>query len=503
MAKRAAKSKASQPPQTVLELSAASARKFFLKPESYCNIDFPPYIEFGPLIRAVEVALGNRDRRSIGKPGDYEDVNYSLLTNKDGRYAWRPFQLMHPVLYVALVNAITEKGAWKLICERFAEFQAGPRSRCLSIPLRSRTKRTDRAAQILNWWQEVEQGSIERALEYAYVFHADITDCYPSIYTHSIAWALHTKPVAKQRRQDFNLIGNVIDTVIQDMRHRQTNGIPQGSVLMDFIAEMVLGYADLELREKLDADGVKAYCILRYRDDYRIFVNSPQTGEAVLKALTEVLIGLGLKLGAAKTTGGIPVVRSAVKPDKLAWMRSRQYDRDLAKHLLLIHAHGSEFPNSGSLRVALLDYHTRLVAVKRAIRNPMVLISIAVDIAYNNPKVFDVCAGVVSRLLVELDKPERDDTIKKIEKKIDRLPNVGHLEVWLQRISHGYVPDLDYSESICKLVQGQTVPLWKNDWISDKKLIKVLSPAAIVNQKALKSLAKVVRPSEINLFLYD
>lgn len=503
MAKRAAKTKASIPPRSVLELSAISARKFFLKAESYCNVDFPPYIKFGAMIAAVEKCLGARAYKSVGKPGECENVNYSLLTNKDGRYAWRPFQLVNPVLYVALTKAITEKAAWNLIRKRFAEFQEGHRSKCLSIPLRSSSKRTDRAAQILNWWLEVEQGSIERALDYAYVFHADITDCYPSIYTHSIAWALHTKSVAKQNRGDNSLIGNFIDGLIQDMRHRQTNGIPQGSVLMDFISEMVLGYADLQLRERLDADKVKTYRILRYRDDYRIFVNSPQIGEAILKVLTEVLISLGLKLGAAKTTGGVPVVRSAVKPDKLAWMRTRQYDKDLGKHLLLIHAHSTEYPNSGSLRVALLDYHARLVAVKRAIRNPKVLVSIAVDIAYNNPKVFDVCAGVVSRLLVDLDKTEREGTIKKIEKKIGRLPNVGHLEVWLQRISHGYVPDLEYSESVCKLVQGEKAQLWNNSWISDKKLLKTMDPATIVDQQALKSLAKVVKPSEINLFLYD
>jgi hypothetical protein len=36
------------------------------------------------------------------------------------------------------------------------------------------------------------------------------------------------------------------------MRHGQTNGIPQGSVLMDFIAEMVLGYADTLITKKTE-----------------------------------------------------------------------------------------------------------------------------------------------------------------------------------------------------------------------------------------------------------
>ena len=115
-------------------------------------------------------------------------------------------------------------------------------------------------------------------------------------------WALHTKSEAKKKenRTDLKLIGNQIDKHIQDMRHGQTNGIPQGSVLMDFIAEMVLGYADLELSGEIETVGISDYLILRYRDDYRIFVNNPRDGEQIVKLLTEVTISLGLKLNPSK-----------------------------------------------------------------------------------------------------------------------------------------------------------------------------------------------------------
>ena len=201
------------------------------------------------------------------KPCDHEGVNYSMLSNKDGRYAWRPFQVIHPALYVSLVNKITEPAQWKVIRERFKEFQALAKFKCLSIPLQASSKRKDKAAQILNWWQGIEQGSLELALEYNHVFHADITDCYAAIYTHTVAWAVHGKAEAKAKKKDKSLIGNIIDGHIQDMRHGQTNGIPQGSVLMDFIAELVLGFADLELNSRLKVAGVTEFRILRYRDD--------------------------------------------------------------------------------------------------------------------------------------------------------------------------------------------------------------------------------------------
>lgn len=351
--------------RTVLQMTAKQARTFLLKEESYCNVELPTYFTFARLLSSVsKEVLGKPLAGMSSKPRDHEGVNYSMLSNKDGRHAWRPFQLIHPALYVSLVEQLTKPANWDVIRKRFAAFQKHSNFRCLSIPLESMSGRKDKAAQILNWWQGIEQGSLELALDYNYSFHADVTDCYAAIYTHSIAWAIHTKPTAKQKRND-KIIGNIIDWHIQDMRHGQTNGIPQGSVLMDFISELVLGYADLEMADRLTNANITEYRILRYRDDYRIFVQSPNVGEQILKCLTEVLIGLGMKLNSGKTTGSQQVVASALKADKRAWLRGRQSDQNLQKHLLVIHSHGIDHPNAGSLTIALTRYHERLSKYKR------------------------------------------------------------------------------------------------------------------------------------------
>lgn len=497
----AKKKTAQKAERSMLQMTASQARAFLLKPESYCGIDLPVYFTFARVLSAVTKELSGKALSSVSsKPRDHEGVNYSMLSNKDGRHAWRPLQLIHPALYVSLVQKITEPAQWKVIRERFKEFQKAANMKCLSIPIEASPTRKDKAAQILNWWQGIEQGSIEFALDYNYAFHADITDCYSAIYTHSIAWAVHGRPKAKAERNNKGLIGNIIDAHIQDMRHGQTNGIPQGSTLMDFISEMVLGYADLELSERLKAARITEFRILRYRDDYRIFVQSPQIGEAILKCLTEVLIDLGLKLNASKTTGAQLVVSNAIKPDKRAWLRGRQGDANLQKHLLVIHAHGHDFPNAGSLTVALTHFHERLNATKR-ISNPLVLISIATDIAYHSPKAFPVCSAIISKLLSVLPtKAARVDAIQKIHAKLSQLPNTGHMEAWLQRISHSFVPNLAYKETLCRLVKGDSVALWNNDWITSATLKAAIDPAKIVNKAKLRSLKPVVRPKEIELF---
>jgi hypothetical protein len=458
-------------------MTGTQARAFFLKSESYCRVDFPPYFQFRQLLKPISEVLRQKrlsEMRSKS-PRECEDVCYSILSNKDGRHAWRPLELIHPAIYGSLVNAITSKNHWVQIKRRFAEFQNIPQIKCLSVPLQSLSKQKDKAAQILQWWTGIEQATIELALDYAYVFHADITDCYGAIYTHSIAWAMHGKTIAKTKRSDMSLIGNVIDSHIQDMRHGQTNGIPQGSVLMDLVAELVLGYADLQLHKRLtELNSVADYRILRYRDDYRIFVNDTQVGEIILKSLTEVMIDLSLKLNTAKTTGVQSVIESALKPDKLAWIKNKQGDRNLQKHLLLIHAHSTEFTNAGSLAVALSAFHERINKAKK-IRDPMPLISIVVDIGYHSPRVFPVCAAIVSKLLNYLkSKAAKKKVIKKINRKLSELPNTGHMEVWLQRISQPHKLYLEFSEPLCELVRGEKVPLWNNDWISSSKL-KVLS----------------------------
>lgn len=487
--------------RSVLEMSSAQARKFFLKPESYCSVELPPYFKFGTILSAVAELLKGKSLADMSsKPRQHEGVNYSLLSNKDGRHAWRPFQLIHPALYVSLVDQITAPNNWAFIRDRFKKFRELKKCTCLSIPVQSLSKRKDKAAQIIQWWQGIEQQSIELAMEYEYVFHADITDCYGSIYTHSIAWALHGKQDAKKCQRDKTLIGNVIDLHIQDMRHGQTNGIPQGSALMDFIAEMVLGYADLELSEKLERVSITEYRILRYRDDYRVFVNNPQTGEAVLKALTEVMIGLGLKLNTSKTTGSQSVISSSLKSDKRAWIRSRQGDANLQKHLLIIHAHGLDYPNAGSLVVALSEFNKRLSRLRR-VQNPLVLISIVVDIAYGSPRTIPVCAAIVSKLLSFLkSNEERQGVLENVYKKLSRFPNTGLMEVWLQRIGHFYDFHPGYEEALCRIVARKETGLWNNDWITAKALKDAITPARIFDKDTFNAMKPVILPSEVELF---
>lgn len=497
--------------KTILEISNTEAKAFFLTQKAYCSIDLPAYFDFQPLLNNLSSIIGDKQSKDIRqkKPNDIESVNYKFYSNKDGRYDWRPLQLIHPALYICLVNAITETNSWALILERFRQFQENTNIICCSLPLVD-VKKIDKSTKketILNWWNTIEQKSIEYALNYNCFLNTDIVNCYGSIYTHSIPWAIHEKSYSKDHRSE-DIIGNVIDQSIQAMSYSQTNGIPQGSALCDFIAEIVLGYADLELTRSIESynsnnpkNVIDDYKILRYRDDYRIFTKNQEKAVVIAKLLSEVLQDLNFKLNNQKTFISTNIIKDSIKPDKLYWNEAKQGDKSLQKHLLLIHSLAEKYPNSGSVSKALDKFYDRLYSIKLFKENNLaVLISIMVDLLYKNPRVYPIGCSILAKMLsLETDTKVKNDIILSIKKKFESIPNIGHLQVWLQRMTLKINPEEEYDEKLCKIVYGQEKEIWNNDWLKGN-IKSVFKKTSIVDKSKIDKLSTIPEPSEIKVF---
>lgn len=497
----------------ILELNYTEAKQFFLKEKSYFKDNLPRYFAFQNILHQIYLKIEGRllsdfleshidenGKRKATYPCDCENVNYKFLNNKDGKFAWRPFQLIHPALYVSLVHKITEESNWNLIADRFREFDSNPKIKCYSIPIESESKLSDKATTIGVWWQFIEQRSIEFALSYEYVIHTDISDCYGSIYTHSIAWAIHTKQIAKSKRKDFSLIGNTIDKHLQDMAFGQTNGIPQGSVLMDFIAEIVLGFVDLELSERIQETGINDYQIIRYRDDYRIFSNNPQDAELITKLLTEILVELGMRLNAQKTLVSNNIVRDSIKPDKLYWLASKRETTNIQEHLLLIHSLSEKHPNSGSLNKALEKFYNRVKSIKETEQSIQVLVSILVDVMYKNPNTYPIASAIFSKLLSLIDDIHiRDEILESVSVKFNKIPNTGHLKIWLQRLTLKIDRQRLYDENLCKKVNDNKTQIWNSDWLNNE-LKTLVSTTPIIDEQVIQDMDIIINTNEVQLF---
>ena len=498
----------------LLEMKSKEAREFLLESDNYANFEIPEYFNFQRILDKVNKFTQGKDLKSFcatqissnGKskiilPSQLENVNYKFVNNKDGKYAYRPFQLIHPVLYVKLVQTVTDKNNWKKITKRFAKLHKHKEIECVGIPGKSTNSKTStKKATIINWWTKIEQRSIELSLDYDYVIHTDITNCYPNIYTHSVAWAIESRKTAKEVR-DRSLLGNQIDSILQSMSYGQTNGIPQGCKLMDFIAEMVLGYADLQLGNTIRSLKGR-YKILRYRDDYRIFTNSPVEAKMIMKSLTDILSELGLSLGASKTFVSDDVVRSSLKEDKLYWLSVVNYQYRFQKQLLLINNLSHKHPNSGQLGNELRKFYARIEKFSKKFNDTHALISIVVDIALRNPKMYPLCTAIISILIRKLKRKEQKRIVRKVITKFDRIPNTGHMMIWLQRIFINIDPKQNFNEKLCKVVKDPSKKLWNSRWLNGN-LKDIVDNTRIVDQKAVKSIDNIIPLKSVEGGLYS
>ena len=488
----------------LIELSNEEARKHFLKGSSYFNADFPSYISFEPILTDVAALLNGRSYTAFksANPSNFPDVNYNFLANKDGKFAWRPLELIHPAIYISLVNTICDPDNWMHIKKRFSEFEAGAVD-CCSAPVMSLDNQTDVAKQIRSWWQSVEQRSLTYSLEYSHILHTDVTDCYGSLYTHSISWALHGLKDGKEKKVGKSLLGNRIDSHIQAGRYGQTNGISQGSVLMDFVAEIVLGYVDKQINSVLGEP--TDFCILRYRDDYRIFANSDDRAEVILKVISDKLRSVGMRLGVSKTLLNRNVVEAAIKPDKLAGIDLQDLGdanaRTIQKQLLRLHSFGQRFPNSGALRRLVSEFHDKISKQTERPDDLEVLVAIAADIGFVSPATFPAVAGILSHLISLASTEEKTRLWMKVRKKMARIPYNGYLEIWLQRVTQPRAVGIQFTsdEPICKIVNGETPDLWENGWISSNDLRNALRVSKIV-VGSVSDTEEVVKPEEVELF---
>ncbi|PSV03813.1 reverse transcriptase [Photobacterium leiognathi subsp. mandapamensis] len=497
-------------------MTAEEAKAFFLKNESYCSFSLPVYFNFAPLLNAISNSLEAKPNgiSDIGYRNacDYEGANYTLQTNKDGHYSWRPFELIHPAIYTHLVHKITEEASWVFLVQRFGELQGNKKITCASLPREANDEEISDTAETVNgWWQEVEQESINKALEYKYLFTTDIANFYPSIYTHSIPWAIHTKEVAKPIRGSNANLGNRIDFALRQMRWGQTNGIPQGSALMDFIAEIVLGYADEMLGQKLDDEGVVDYHIIRYRDDYRVFTNSKEDAEAIARHLTVILRELGLQLNASKTSLSEDIIFNAMKPDKqdaLMLFGKTVSATTIQKTLLKLAIFSRKHKNSGQLHKYLAKINKRLEGMKKLKEDVRPLVSIIADMMIHNPRTFASCALVLSNVLkfVE-DDAEKIELLELVKKKFEPILGTGILDIWLQRISYHINPDIEYRETLCAIVSGvydkPYEHVWNSDWITDNNFKNVVLATPFVDEGELNGCKPVIPEYEVVLYPYD
>lgn len=165
-----------------------------------------------------------------------------------------------------------------------------------------------RYSNVYKFYDSAEYRSCER--RFGYLVRVDVAKCFDSIYTHSIAWAAHGHDYVKTNLSSSTAIdhtfGGAFDRLMQRLNHSETSGITIGSEASRIFAEVILQAVDLQIESQLAELGLsfgKDYEILRYVDDYFIFLANEQDRGRVLEIVARSLRTYKLHLNAAKEEG--------------------------------------------------------------------------------------------------------------------------------------------------------------------------------------------------------
>lgn len=552
--------------RNILTLNHDEAMDFFLKSEQYHGFELPEYFSFDEVLKYVREKVRTISYEECLKkgvsPDSLSDVNLDILLNKDGRYAVRPIILANPFLYYFLVREVCCESNWQVIKDLFEKFNVPHITSCAIPVIPNEKEPFHKATTINNWWNSMEQRSIELSLEYRYMFVTDITNCYGSVNPQTFDWAFTLKDTTIATGIQSPIAQN-IQKFLRALQQGRNIGIPQGSAIFDFVGEIILGYSDLLLHESLQAKAKEYegqgktfpdYEIIRYRDDYRIFCSNREALEDISYILQQVLERLNFRMNSQKTKISDSIVIDAVKADKLAYIyntpifNKKGVDFDsYEKHLLYILMFSRQYPDSGSIRIMLSDIDKRIEEHLKSLeeknnskaedwesvdlgkdakpaksesifsglktyKHPKyipggsirALSAVCTQIALENVGCVHYALRIISRMIDSLkDMKEKQSIIDLVYNKLCNLPNSDYNQLWLQNMT--YTQDKKkgaspYSLRLCQLVAGKEIqPLWNNVWL-DSELEEQLPYDSIVNKETLKKVTPVIVFRETRMY---
>lgn len=203
----------------------------------------------------------------------------------------RNYGIPHPIAYAQLSNHIARN--WASI----ESFQKS------SVSMIRPKKHKDKRIIIMDYDRFQQRSSRVRNFSFnkKFVAKADISNCFPSIYTHAIPWAAVGKTLAKnEKTKGWH---NKLDFYARQSVRGETQGLPVGPGTSNIICEILLSTIDSRLGSEFDFIGVDAKNgMSRYIDDYTYYCDSFDQAERFLRRLDEELNSFKLHLNPKKTT---------------------------------------------------------------------------------------------------------------------------------------------------------------------------------------------------------
>ncbi|WP_313664317.1 RNA-directed DNA polymerase [Shinella sp.] len=129
----------------------------------------------------------------------------------------------------------------------------------------------------------------------------DVARFFPSVYTHTLPWAINGKTAAKADTSSTSaaVFGNRLDFILRNSQSKQTIGIPVGPDTSKITAELLLSAVDDNFLSRYPTTARPTY--VRHVDDYWIAGNTQEECERHLFHLRLALREFQLDINESKT----------------------------------------------------------------------------------------------------------------------------------------------------------------------------------------------------------
>lgn len=218
---------------------------------------------------------------------------------KDSWCGYSTFSLARPAALrrnLALLNPLPFfRLSAKIVEEQERLFKlASPGFFCLSHPKIQRN--SQRAITTHEDWSSLPKARSLNRVAKKFILRTDIARFYPSVYTHSLDWAITGKKRAKENfGPRVTRLGARIDNLVQSAQGGQTRGLPIGPDTSLLLSHILLAPVDKALKRR------KVHHGFRFMDDYELAFESRSEAEKALAILEEELGVFELELNSLKT----------------------------------------------------------------------------------------------------------------------------------------------------------------------------------------------------------
>jgi hypothetical protein len=146
---------------------------------------------------------------------------------------------------------------------------------------------------------------VELEKKFGHMWLLDISNCFDSIYSHSVSWAIKDKEFIKNNVRNSNQFCQKLDTLMQRSNNNETNGICIGSEFSRIFAEIIFQKIDQNIEsfllKKFNLRTSIDYEIIRYVDDYIVFAKTIEAEQLIYNAISDSVNEYNLYLSSEKT----------------------------------------------------------------------------------------------------------------------------------------------------------------------------------------------------------